>query len=724
MPSQPLPLDSQPSVSHALASVDRSAFVVGVASYAGRSHPPTNALALMIQALRVTPRSKVLLVGAGSGYAAAALAKVCHHVWAIDRVESLVAAARTRLEKAGIDNVTLRSGDGREGWPQQAPFDAILLLSTVGGIPIGLLDQLAPGAALVMAVGAHRAEQTLLRLTRRSEGPPQREELGTVDFSGEKPEAGSSSEAQRPPVGVDDPEAVRSLATAHAMKFGTLGDLLRQLDPKLFEQVPRAFCDHHRLLPICRDGDVIRVASTRPDAPFSDLGHVFTGQRIEPWLVTSTDFRRIWSALELRLAGESLDVLTEEDPSIAADLLDRGDKEVEARAVSLFEALLLDAIGERASDLHLERYGDRTRVRIRVDGDLRDLTRYQLSTRDFVGIVNVIKIRAHLDISERRLPQGGRSRVGAGGKAYDLRVQTQPSLHGEHVIVRILPQQQRLLTIEGLGFPAQVAERYRRLVDSPAGLVLVVGPTGSGKSTTLYAALQVLARDETRKVITIEDPIEYSLEGIQQVQVKPEIGFGFSSAMRAFVRQDPDVILVGEIRDAETALEAMRASQTGHLVLSTLHCNDATDAAQRLLDLGMHPNTIASELLAVISQRLAKRICEHCREPAQPDPALVAEAFPKGVPEGFRFFAGKGCDRCEGEGTHGRIAVIEFMRASPEVRRAISRQATVDELRRVALDSGLITARDSALAHVDAGVIALEELPYLVPAERLGGEAT
>lgn len=743
--------------SRAVIAVKRAAFGVdsgvGAPLYAGRSHPPALTVARMIDALRLPSNAKVLLVGSGSGYAAAVLAQVCKEVWGIERVASLVTAARGRLEAFGIENVNLREGDGRKGWAEEAPFDAILVMSILEGRPTdldALIGQLAEGAALVKPFGSLRNDQRLLRLTRRGDGPPEREDLGPVEFSvsvGEMlgalgiadralvvhaeslaRESGRSViEELGKLIPIEDGDLLHAFAAMHGMNFGTVGNLATKVDPKLFERVPRAFCDHHQILPISREDGVIRVASTRPTAPFGDIGRVFPGERIEPWLVTATDFKRLWSVLELRLAGEEMkeEAAATEEPGLVAgsNLLGRTDSDVEARAVTLFEALMLDAISERASDIHLERYGDRTRVRIRVDGDLEDLTRYRFTPLEMVALVNVIKIRAHLDISERRVPQGGRCRIDVGGPAFDLRVQTQPALHGEHVIIRILPQEQRLLTIEGLGFPGPVAKHYRRLLDNPGGLVLVVGPTGSGKSTTLYAALQVLARDTTRKVITIEDPIEYALDGIQQVQVRKEIGFAFADAMRAFVREDPDVILVGEIRDTETALEALRASQTGHLVLSTLHSNDATDAMQRLFDLGMHPNSIASELLAVISQRLAKRICEGCREPVEPDPELLAEVFPAGAPKDFRCFAGKGCGRCTGHGTRGRIAVVEFLRATPNVRRAISRHVPVDEMRSIALDDGLVSARESALAHVAAGSIALDQLRDLLPAERMGGEA-
>ncbi len=404
------------------------------------------------------------------------------------------------------------------------------------------------------------------------------------------------------------------------------------------------------------------------------------------------------------------------------DLLTQSKNEISHYLVSIYEAILLDAVSANASDIHVERYGERIRIRIRADGELHDLTHYKLTPRDHAGLINVIKVRAEINIAERRLPQGGRSHMRVGNTNYDLRVQVQPSLHGEHAVIRLLSQTGRVLGLDELGMAPQVAAHYQRLLNNPAGLVLVVGPTGSGKSTTLYAGLQTLADDGRRKVITVEDPIEYSIDNIQQTRARPDIGFGFADAMRSFVRQDPDVILVGEIRDRETALEAIRASQTGHLVLSTLHSNDAVDALQRMYDLDILPNSMASELLAVIAQRLAKRICPTCRQRAEPDPEILHELFPDQVPTGFRCYEGRGCVDCGGRGTRGRIAVVEFLHVNDELRDLISRQPAVGEMRWRALDNGLMTMRDSSLDHVIAGVIPMSELPRLLPQDRMAPE--
>ena len=530
---------------------------------------------------------------------------------------------------------------------------------------------------------------------------------------------------------LEEMDLYRSLARQRGMTFTDAEDLLPDLHPALFRRFSRTFLDLSRLIPIAEDDGRITVVTDDPDARTDQLERLSPNQVVDCLLVTPTDFRRLWSALDLTAKGRSFaadhGVATEPASGTAKSndqLLgkDPANKHVSPYLVSVYEAILLDAVSEKASDIHIEQYGERVRIRLRVDGDLHDLPQYQLSPREMKGVINVIKLRAELNIAEHRLPQGGRSRLQLGDMAYDLRIQTQPSLHGEHAVIRLLPQTGRAMTIAELGMSSMIGARYQRLLDNPAGLVLVVGPTGSGKSTTLYAGLQTLADDGRRKVITVEDPIEYSIDNIQQTRVRSEIGFGFADAMRAFVREDPDVILVGEIRDQETALEAIRASQTGHVVLSTLHCNDAVDSLQRLYDLGIHPNSIAGELLAVIAQRLAKRICKHCCQPAEPDPVILSEVFPDGPPADFRCFQGAGCDKCNGRGTQGRVAIVEYMEVDSDIRNAISSQPPIGELRWRALDAGLVTMRDSALDHVIEGIIPLSELPRILPRERMAPE--
>lgn len=525
-------------------------------------------------------------------------------------------------------------------------------------------------------------------------------------------------EVLRARFGVPEHEIFRGLALQRGVPFTTADELLPIADPGVASRVPQRFRDVQRVIPIQIDRDRLVAATCDPGFEMPELSSALDTHGLDLRLVTPTDFQRLRVAMDLGQLGTQAPA-----PARTAAELTHAEEAVDEEMIRLFDAIVLEAVAARASDIHYEIYGAQPRLRIRVDGDLRDLTHLRVSPVQYVSLVNVGKVRARMDIAERRAPQGGRFAVRVHGRAFDVRAQSQPSLHGEHLVLRLLPQEQKPITIAELGFSEKMGATLQRLLASPAGLLLVVGPTGSGKSTTLYAGLTVVARDTTRKVITVEDPIEYSLDGVQQCQVLPEVGFTFATAMRAFVREDPDVILVGEIRDHETALEALRASQTGHLVLSTLHCNDAVDAVQRLLDLGMHPNSVGSELLGIISQRLAKRICTGCREvDPLPDPELMFEIFPKGVPEGFTAYRGRGCSRCFGYGTSGRVAVAEYLPASPTLRIGISHQLPLDELRQTARTAGLDPLRTRALEMVQEGLIALRELRDLMPPGALAGE--
>ena len=719
----------------------------------GRSIPSREVVRqILTRVPRIKSQQTVLMIGSGAGYLPAVVSHLALKVLVIERHQAIADIARRNLEKAGIDKVEIIIGDGEEGLPARMPFRTILVACHLARIN-GLLEQLDKHGNLVCFEGIDGQTHELVlyrkhneEYLRRSLGPVSfaRDtgeiliDLGYIDektLSRARSEARSSNQpilqVVRRNLNVEDADLYRSLAHQHGLRFAHAEEVLSDLDSRLFQIFSKTFLDNQRLIPVCVRGTELIVATDNPDARTEDIEHMHPYSSVVKLLVTPTDFRRIWSNIDITSRGNELlhwGERTDDEQDHLKDLLEESDEKLSHHLVSIYEAILLDAVSARASDIHIERYGSRIRVRIRTDGELRDLPHYKLTPRDHAGLINVIKVQAEINIAERRLPQGGRSQMRVGNATYDLRVQIQPSLHGEHAVIRILSQTGRVLGIDDLGMSPQIAANYRRLLDNPSGLVLVVGPTGSGKSTTLYAGLQVLADDGKRKVITVEDPIEYSIDNIQQTRVRPEIGFTFADAMRSFVRQDPDVILVGEIRDNETALEAMRASQTGHVVLSTLHSNDAVDALQRLYDLGVDPNSIAGEVLAIIAQRLAKRICAHCREEVDPDPLILGELFPEDPPAGFRCYAGKGCKECGGRGTRGRVGIVEYLHVNDDIRNAISAQPAVGELRWRALDSGLITMRDSALDHVIEGIIPLAELPRLLPQDRMapekrGGEA-
>jgi general secretion pathway protein E len=383
------------------------------------------------------------------------------------------------------------------------------------------------------------------------------------------------------------------------------------------------------------------------------------------------------------------------------------DMAFEAPVVRLVNLLIDEALAADASDIHIEPFEDSLRVRYRIDGLLYD--QEAPPRRLQAALTSRIKIMAELNIAERRLPQDGRIRVTApGGRRVDIRVSTVPTIHGESIVMRLLDRSSVFLPFDRLGFPPRTAAAFETLIHRPHGILLVTGPTGSGKTTTLYAALDKINRPDL-KIITVEDPVEYQLKGVNQIPVRPKIGLSFASGLRHIVRQDPDVIMVGEIRDLETAEIAIQATLTGHLVFSTLHTNDAPSAVTRLQDMGCEPYLVSSVLSGVLAQRLVRRICQACRAPDHPDPA---ELLGLGVtdPNGVELFRGKGCDECRGTGYRGRMGIYELFRITDEARSLIVRKAPAGEIRHHAVDHGMATLREDGWAKACAGLTTVEEI--------------
>jgi type II secretion system protein E len=383
------------------------------------------------------------------------------------------------------------------------------------------------------------------------------------------------------------------------------------------------------------------------------------------------------------------------------------DMAFEAPVVRLVNLLLEGALAADASDIHIEPFEDSLRVRYRVDGLLYD--QEAPPRRLQAALTSRIKIMAEMNIAERRLPQDGRIRVtAAGGRRVDIRVSTVPTIHGESIVMRLLDRSSVFLPFDRLGFAPAAARGFEALIHRPHGIVLVTGPTGSGKTTTLYAALDKINRPDI-KIITVEDPVEYQLKGINQIPVRPKIGLSFASGLRHIVRQDPDVIMVGEIRDLETAEIAIQAALTGHLVFSTLHTNDAPGAVTRLQDMGCEPYLVSSVLSGVLAQRLVRRVCQACRAPDHPDPATLLAV---GVTDaaGVELFHGKGCDDCRGTGYRGRTGIYELFRITEEARSLVVRKAPAGEIRRRAVAQGMVTLREDAWAKACAGLTTVEEI--------------
>jgi type IV pilus assembly protein PilB len=383
----------------------------------------------------------------------------------------------------------------------------------------------------------------------------------------------------------------------------------------------------------------------------------------------------------------------------------------EAPVIKLANLILVQAIKDRASDIHIEPFEKMVRLRYRVDGTLLDVTPPPKQMQ--LALASRLKIMSSLDIAERRLPQDGRMRVRVSGKDYDLRVSFLPTVHGEKCVLRVLDKSNLSASLEKLGLDPDTFQQFKTAVDAPHGLILVTGPTGSGKTTTLYSALNEL-NSPVYNIVTVEDPVEFQVPGINQVPVKKEIGLTFANALRSILRQDPDIVMIGEIRDTETAEIAVEAALTGHQVLSTMHCNDAPGAIARLDDMGIAPFLISSSVILACAQRLMRRICSHCKEPVTYNQKMYTDLnIDPGLFEGHTLYRGRGCERCKNAGYAGRLAIIEAMTISDEVRKLVIARANTREMGKVAISQGMRTLRMAALDRVRDGVSTLEQVLVL-----------
>ncbi len=386
----------------------------------------------------------------------------------------------------------------------------------------------------------------------------------------------------------------------------------------------------------------------------------------------------------------------------------------EAPVIKLANLILVQAVKDRASDVHIEPFEKGLRLRYRIDGVLMDATPPPKQMQ--LALASRFKIMSSLDIAERRLPQDGRMRIRVGGKDYDLRVSIMPTVHGEKIVLRLLDKSNLSASIDKLGLDSDTFQQFKIAVDAPHGLILVTGPTGSGKTTTLYSALNEL-NNPIYNIITVEDPVEFQIPGINQVPVKKEIGLTFANALRSILRQDPDIIMIGEIRDTETAEIAIEAALTGHQVLSTMHCNDAPGAIARLDDMGIAPFLISSSVILACAQRLMRRICSHCKEPVTYPAKMYSDLnIDPSIFDGVTLFRGRGCDRCKNSGYAGRLAIIEAMTISDEIRKLVIARANTREMGKIAIGQGMRTLRMVALDRVRDGISTLEQVLVLTAA--------
>jgi len=476
--------------------------------------------------------------------------------------------------------------------------------------------------------------------------------------------------------------------------------------------IPAEVATKFQVVPVRREGRVLTVAMANPDNIFAiDDIKFITGLEVTPVVATETAIKK--SIDSLYDSADSLANIMkdmEEDFEIVEELDDEIGDDVQssdAPVVKLVNSLISDAVAKNASDIHIEPYEKSLRVRYRIDGMLHEMMSPPFKMRG--AITSRLKIMAELDIAEKRVPQDGRIKIRINGKPIDLRVSSLPTIFGEKIVMRILDKSNLQINLSRLGFEEDALARFVEAIELPYGMVLVTGPTGSGKSTTLYSALSKINRPHSN-IMTAEDPVEYNLDGINQVNVRDEIGLTFAAALKAFLRQDPNIVMVGEVRDLETASIATKAALTGHLVLSTLHTNDAAASINRLIDMGIEPFLVASSINAIIAQRLVRKLCEKCKQEITLHEETLREMGITESPDELTLFQAKGCVSCNDTGYSGRLGLYEVMPVSPELREMIIDRKSTADVKAQAIAEGMLTLRADGREKFKKGKTSLEEV--------------
>ncbi len=490
------------------------------------------------------------------------------------------------------------------------------------------------------------------------------------------------------------------------------------VDTSIIKFIPYDVAQKYQIFPVSKNGATLTLAMTDPSNVFAiDDVKFMTGYEVQPVVASDSAIKEailrhyeqsdaLQSVVDSIDMDDNLDVIQEEQEDIDVSVLK--DAVEEAPVVKLVNLILNEAVARGASDIHVEPYEKTFRIRYRIDGVLYDIM--QPPVRLKAALTSRIKIMSELDIAERRLPQDGRIKLKVRKKPIDLRVSTLPTLFGEKIVMRILDKSNLNLDLTKLGFEETALVDFQTGIQSAFGMVLVTGPTGSGKTTTLYSALSTV-NDVDVNIMTAEDPVEYNLNGINQVYVREDIGLTFSAALRSFLRQDPDIVMVGEIRDFDTAEIAVKAALTGHLVLSTLHTNDAPSTISRLLNMGIEPFLVSASMVLIVAQRLCRVVCEQCREVDEiPEDALLKIGFSPDEIGTFKCYKGKGCSACSGTGYKGRKALYEVMPTKDEIKELVIKGATAAELKKTAISLGMKSLRMSGLTKIKEGVTSIEEI--------------
>ncbi len=533
------------------------------------------------------------------------------------------------------------------------------------------------------------------------------EEALTTALEIQKKDGGTLGQALVRTGAVDELTYTQHLGQVFSLPVVNLDEV--EIEMECIDRIPDDVARKFQVLPISRSGRVLTIAMANPSNIFAidDIkfitglevrsvvaGEMAVKQAIDKYYATTDSLAAIMEGLE-----DDIELVEETDDD---DLM--GQEGQNAPVVKLVNTLLSEAVKQGASDIHIEPYERNMRVRYRIDGVLEQVMEPPIKLKN--AIISRLKIMAELDIAERRIPQDGRIKLKIGAKKIDLRVSTLPCIYGEKVVMRILDKGNLNLDLADFGMEKKAMEDIYEAIAAPFGMVLVTGPTGSGKTTTLYSCLSKLNNDGTN-IMTAEDPVEYNIDGINQVQVRESVGLTFATALKAFLRQDPNIVMVGEIRDLETGGIATKAALTGHLVLSTLHTNDAPSTINRMMDMGIEPFLVASSTVLIMAQRLVRRICKNCKEEFKLSDDALGDL---GMPPGTLTYKGKGCDKCNGTGYSGRQGLYEVMMISPGIRELILDRASTTEIRHKAVEEGMLTLRDDGLIKIAKGVTTVEEV--------------
>lgn len=512
---------------------------------------------------------------------------------------------------------------------------------------------------------------------------------------------------------VSEEDTLKAIGDELGMPFLELKEF--EVDPELISQFPTTAVFRHSLLPLRRQNGHVEVATSDPfDLESLDELSSLSGFRLKPVLARHDDVLELIKD-NLGVGGDTINEMVARRSEDEIELLEEigdetGELAEEAQAASvirLVNELLMEALTLQTSDVHIEPKEHGLTVRYRVDGLLRVQPVPPEINHFYSAIVTRLKIMARLNIAEKRLPQDGRIKLRVSGREIDVRVSIIPMMHGEGIVLRLLDKGKMSFDLKSVGMDAEIEKMFFELITMPHGIILVTGPTGSGKTTTLYSALNQI-RSPTTKIITVEDPVEYQMDGINQIQVHSKIGLTFAAGLRSILRHDPDIVLIGEIRDNETAQSAIQASLTGHLVFSTLHTNDASSAFTRLIDMGVEPYLVASTVEGVLAQRLIRALCPLCKEEYAPGDGDVPSDFPRPLPE--RLYRAKGCRECRETGYSGRTGIFELLHTGDEVRRLCVERADAGMIRKYGIQHGMITLRKSGWARVLDGITSVEEV--------------